>query len=104
MSRKTKNCSAGNTDTQKKTAVPETLVFLGDERAYSDVLDYYEMIRDAYHHYVSHECRRMTESKRLYVTSFKQRVDNLALTLGVSERMPLPKNIDIIVKKNEKEE
>lgn len=79
-------------------------MFLGDERAYSDVLDYYEMIRDSYIRYVSHECRRMTESKRLYVTSFKQRVDDLALVLGVGERMPLPKNIDIIVKKNEKEE
>ena len=104
MSGKKKTSSAGNAAALVKRAAPETLVFMGEERAYSEVLDYYEMIRDAYFHYVSHECRRMTESKRLYVTSFKQRVDDLAQILGVGERMPLPKNIDIIVKKNEKEE
>lgn len=66
--------------------------FLGVMRLREDVLSYYEMIRDAYMDYVTHKCEYMTDAKRLYVKTFKARVDSLANDLGLSARMPKPDN------------
>jgi hypothetical protein len=88
----------------KSAHKPDSVVFMGVERPYDDVMEHYEMIRDAYFHYKSHECRRMTESKRSYVISFKQRVDELGAILGLNTEMTLPDNIDKISKKNTEED
>ena len=77
--------------------------FLGNERPWQEVFEYYEMIREAYGSYIAKKCEEMTESKRLYVHGFKERVDNVAKILGIENRMALPDNIDKIRKSRAKE-
>ena len=71
-----------------------TVFFLGTQKKWSLVHDYYVMMRDAYEHALVSKCRRMTAAKRLYFIGFKMRVDNAAIALGLPERMQLPANID----------
>jgi hypothetical protein len=79
------------------------ILFLGCERSWQEVFEYYDMIRDAYNNYVSKKCEVMTETRRLYVISFKDRVDSVAKLLGIDNRVSLPTNIDKIQKNKQKE-
>ncbi len=77
--------------------------FLGYDRPWQEVFEYYDMIREAYNNYVAKKCEIMTESRRLYVTSFKERVDAVANLLGIDNKVSLPVNIDKIQKNKQKE-
>ena len=79
------------------------VLFCGIERPWQEVFEYYEMIRDAYNDYVNRRCEVMTDAKRLYVTSFKFRVDSVAELLGIGSKVSLPSNIDKIKNKANKE-
>lgn len=80
------------------------ILFLGMERSWQCVFEYYEMIRDAYNDYIDKHCETMTEQRRLYVISFKERIDGIGKMLGLEPSVQLPTNINKIKSKPQEKE
>ena len=72
------------------------VMFLGTMTRYSDVHDYYVMMCEGYNKYCMGD-KKMTPARRLYIMSFKKRVDALAKLLDIDKEVSLPANINKVV-------
>lgn len=69
----------------------KTVHFLGEDRAYDYVHDYYEMVRNAYKDYLNKQYdTKLTPAKKMYIIALKKKVDGVAAILGLEARMSLP--------------
>lgn len=77
--------------------------YLGEEKPWEQVNEFYLMMLDAYNNYVADD-EKMTPARSLYILGFKHRVDAAAKVLGIETEVELPKNINKKQKENTDEQ
>ena len=68
------------------------ITFLGTEKSWDDVYEYYMMLSEAYDKYCAKDVK-MTAARKLYITGFKQKVDSTAKALGIRSEVELPDDV-----------